>query len=358
MVADIDKRLSIFQYENVSADTKFNTKKFNEDMEYIQEDLKILYSIIDNIAHEKYIALESYVNGYLSAIENKVDYADKLATYAIDSTSLNSKVIYFSDHCPAIKTDRDKIVVTLGAIQVTPKTKVSAYVSGTGFYQDSTSFIFDDDKTIAPYLVDHDEYLVEGDTTINTYHYEAASSEAKQRIVYLPIAGFTPDEGYKYTVFAGKNFFDFQNQREHKLVSSTGDIMTDALTTVSFYVKDAKDIDIEVSREPVYKNFSEYVLKDLPDSNIRYYEMSLEADTAFSVETNGTIYARKEETGINAQKLYLRNATIAKDFDIFEELPAEKLTKTVRIEFYDADINAFHIDSIALKETSATEVPS
>lgn len=360
LIADIDTRLSIFQYEDVSADSKFNTRKFNEDMAYIHEDLKILYSIVDNIAHEKYIALESYINGYLTAIENKADYADKLAAYAIDSSAINSKVIYFSDHCPSIKVDKDKIIVALGAVQVTPKTKVSAYVNGTGFYQDSTSFVFDNEKTIAPYLVDHDEYFVEGDTTTNTYHYSSSSMEAKNRTVYLPISGFTPDERYKYTVFSGKNKINCTSLRAHVLRNNSGDIIMNETTTVSFYIKDAKNIDIEVSRTPVYKNFSEYTLKNLPDSNLQYYEMSLERGTAISIETDGTLYACKEDVGINtsSNKLYIKNATIATDFDVFEELPAEQITKNVVIYFYNVDINAFHIDSIALKETSITEVPS
>ena len=359
LLNDLDMRLAILDYIHVSPEKAFDTEKMNQDLFCIQKDLEVLYDIVNTLAEEKYLKLESYVNGYLSNLEGFADKADKKAMAEVEATTLDATIDYFTDQLPSAQFNNDKVTLYLGSVSCSPQSRVYTTIEGTGFTPQNVVFNFGADK-LTPYSVHGDTLKMKGTLTKNTYAYNIPESQGNSYTFKIANDSITANEHNTYEIFGGKDMITYRSNSSNKLVSCKDVLNTLNLENnlyVSFYLTNATQIQFDFSAEPTYKNFSSDVIQNMKRDAIRHFEFKLPYNSSFSWTTDGTIYATQEKFGINNNELYITERTLAKDFIIYEYKPGDKIVYgNVTVEIYNVSHQAFFIDSISIKEISDLEV--
>lgn len=358
LLNDLDTRLAILDYIHVASETNLDTDKMNQDLYCIQKDLEVLYDIANTLANEKYVQLESYVNGYLSNLEDIADRADKKAAEEIEATTLNASIDYFLDHTPSAKYNNDRVTLYLGSVSCTPQARIYTTIDGTGFQQKNVVFDFGG-KKLTPYSVHGDTLKMSGDLTKNTYTYTLLETE-KGYSFKIPNSSIVADEHNTYEIFGGKDNVSYRSDKSNKLVPYSelmNQINLENNTYVSFYLTNATQILFDFSQEPTYKNFTSYTIQNMKRDEVRHFEFRIPNNSSFSWSTDGTIYATKEQPAINNTELYVSGRTLARDFLIYEYKPGAKIKyDNVTATIYEISQAAFSIGSIAVKEISDLEV--
>lgn len=360
VLADVDTRGALMEYKKVHPDTEFDVEKFNDDLYMLKKDLEILYEIVEEISTKKFIELESYVNGYLLTLEQQADLVDRKAAEEIESTALNSKIIYFADSTPAVKFEVGRAVIDIGEVKCEAQSKVYGVVQGAGFNLSDVVFDFDGQK-VSPFDVNQETVKAGGSVVKNTYAYELSSSDPTGTGFKIVASGLTVNAHNHYTIYSDKNKLDYTSQKTHvhKDFQRSFSETMDTETTVEFYLHDATRISIECSQEPVRKNFDAYESHALRRDKVYRYSVTLAAGTHINIDTDGTPWANKEKAAVNGTSLYVAEPTISRDFTIIEEAPGEQVSfNSVKIYIYDPDANNFSVSSIAIKEISNLGVAS
>ena len=176
LVDNIGTRLAILDYINVEAGETVDIDKINNDMYAVYQDLKILYSIVAELANNKYIKLEAYVNGYLNTIEELADRADKHAVQSIESTALNAQTVYYTNQLPSARYRNSDVIISLGSIMCSPQSKIIGYVEGDGFDNDKAVFSIGSNN-ITPYPINNSYFKSGGTVQRNTYTYAVTDSD-------------------------------------------------------------------------------------------------------------------------------------------------------------------------------------
>ena len=363
LLNDIDTRMAIFHYDKVTADTKLDVDKMNEDIHSISKDLSILYEIVTELEGKQYKELEAYVNGYLLTLENIADQADKKAREDIEATSLGAKVVCFKSSMPEMSFDNGIATIKLGDITCDGCSKIYGAISGRGFLQSSVVFDFGEGEhqKVLPYAVNRDLVQLDGDVKKVSYTYTVPKKYSYGAAFKIANASIKVNPSHRYEAYGGANMLRRTTANSDGLVrflnASSYDLsMT---TQYSFYLTNATKIRFDFSEEPSSRNFSEDDIIGLRRDKVYYYELTLEKGASFNIETNGITYAKKEKLSVNDHELYISGYTRATDFLINEYEPAAPVTlKDVKVRIYGVNEGAFRIDTIAVKEIPETGAAS
>ena len=96
-IKNINTMLGIFQYKAVSSGETFDTKKFNEDVEYIYQDLKILYELVYELTIKEFEELQIYCETHLTELRKMAEHYQYRTKLELDSTYLGTTVLYQSN---------------------------------------------------------------------------------------------------------------------------------------------------------------------------------------------------------------------------------------------------------------------
>lgn len=351
LLADIDTKLALIDYKKVAKGTLFDTKKFNEDINAIYEDLHILFLLIDEMAIKKYAELEGYVNGYLLSLEADADRADLKAREELEATTLNADVAYFGD-ASELSYNNEIACIYCGLLNFRPQSKVFGTVTGTGFELEDVVFEIGD-KRISDYNFSGETLKLGGEVSKNYYTYEPSPQDATHSSFRVAVQDLVADESYIYEIYGGKNLIKVQPEgRLTYLEELQADksYYAEANTTYTFYLHDATHIDFDFNTEPLAKNFTSYSNSGLLRDEFTKYEFTMKKGAAFTIITDGVTYATKEEPSVSGDELYIANGTIAKDFYVIETVPGEDLYLEAKVYIYNAQEEYLDIKSVAIKE--------
>ena len=358
LLSDINTRYAILDYSHVKDDTYIDIDKFNDDFYCILKDLEILYSIVDELASKKFIELQAYVNAYLSSLEEVAERADERAYQSIESTTLNSSTVYYTDIMPA-GTLQDKVLtIPLGTMQFSPQSKVYCTINGTGFSAGDVVFKIGN-KKVSPYQLNGDTVKIGSTVTKHTYTYQLPDSQTSSAgRIKIANEAIKVNEHNKYRIYGSAGNIQVKTFKNTLLIPYE-DIASNIQSThtfYSFYLTDATKITFNLSGEPIHKNFSSYDIKNLKRDKIYYFEMELTANQAFSFNMDGKIYATKETAAVNDDELYVVNYTPAKDFIIYEYSADTKVSKNVSVSIYNLQEQYYEFGNISINEISDIEV--
>lgn len=358
LLGEMDTRYAIFKYDNVQPDTGFDLEKMINDLRCIQKDLNIIYEIVDELAREKYTRLESFVNGYLSSLENIADRADKKAMEKIETTSLGASIVFFTNDVSAVRIEDTTASIQITNLKCTPQSKLYGSIIGTGFNVEDVVFQIGE-RRFSPYTVNRSTFKVGGELECNTYTYAVNEEYPVGNAFKIPNSTIEASEKNKYEVYGARDKVKVASNTRLELIPVTklqGSIATET-TTYSFYIGNATKITFDFSAEPTYKNFSSYENQNLDKNRIYRFEFTVPAGTSFSWVHDGTIFATKEKTSINGSELCIVENTMAKDFIIYEYAPGDKVVyDDVKIIIHNIRQEVFRIESVAIKEISETGV--
>ena len=352
LLDDIDTRMPIFQYEKVNAGERFDTEKLNDDLRKIKEDLGILYAIVTELAGKKYVALEAYVNAYLSSLENIADEADERARQDYEATTLGAHTVYFKQGMPEAAFENGAAVLSLGDISCTAESNVYGVIEGYGFSQEDVAFDFGS-KRISPYSVNRETVRTGGTSKRETYTYTLPANSQYHASFKIANSNIPVDDGYAYAAYGGANKLSMEADDETKLTGFlNGASYTNGKETrYRFYLMNATRIRFDFSEAPESRSFTEDDSTGLKRNNVYAFDFVMKADASFTVETDGIVYATKEKLSVNGGELYVSGYTKAEDFIIYVTNPGDPVVlKDVKVRIYGAKESEFSVTSVAVKE--------
>ena len=129
-------------------------------------------------------------------------------------------------------------------------------------------------------------------------------------------------------------------------------------TTVSFYLVGGTYITFEFSNEPLSRNFDEYenYFGQEAGLSVKHYKFRIAEGTAFDFNTDGEVFATKENSSVYNDNLYVQNLTPAKSFRIYEFQPGtEIIFDSAKVKIFGANEKTLKVDSIAIKQLTKIE---
>ena len=126
-----------------------------------------------------------------------------------------------------------------------------------------------------------------------------------------------------------------------------------AYSSVRFFLKNPTYLNFEFSKEPVYKNFSQYQNASITSETTEIEFTAGENPIVFNFLTDGELYAEKLDVNIVNDKLYATKKTTVTDL-LLETIEFKAPISFDKIEVIidNIDRNIFHINSIAIKQQS------
>lgn len=352
LLNDIDTKKAIFEYEKVKAGENLDTKKLNDDLFCIKKDLETLYQIVSELAGEKYVQLEAYVNGYLSSLEAVADEADKKAREDFEGMSLGSRVVYFKQGMPEATFGNEMVTLMLGNISCTADSKAYGVIEGYGFERENVIFDFGG-KKVSPYSVSRETVSTGGETKKSTYTYTLPKNNAYHASFKLANSNIAVDEGYRYEVYGGAGKLSSEAPNKKMLVAFSNGVSyeAEARTHYSFYLVNATKIRFDFSAAPETRSFPEDDVSSMRRDKVYKFDFVMPQDSVFNIETDGIVYATKEEVAINGKELYIVGHTDAEDFLVNVYQPGGPVVfDDVKVYIYGVKRDEFSITSIAVKE--------
>ena len=125
---DIDTRLSIFRHTIVKEGSSFDTKQFNKNIDYIYNDLKILYKILYEITVEEYNNLRQYIQTHLVEMQEYANTYLEKANLEAYSTSLGKTILFKDRNFSLDYNDTDQII-SLGQIELEDACKILCIIN-------------------------------------------------------------------------------------------------------------------------------------------------------------------------------------------------------------------------------------
>lgn len=358
-IKNIDTMLGVFQYKPVAFGEEFDTKKFNDDLECIYQDLRILYELAYELTVKDFEELQTYCETHLSELNKMARHYQYRTKLELDSTYLGTTVLYQSDGYNALM-DNGTLTIDLGDIEVEEQSKLACIIDSQEVNVNNVIFSFTDSDGIvsvcSPYSYNNDFFIVPGNLKVNTYNFELNDDTIYSSFIC------TPDElvdkvnhDNRYILFGGRNFISIGYVNKKYMKKTDNVQLYDSDPGIfEFYIVNGTYANFEFSSEPSSKNFDGYEIKDIP----RHQKIVIEhgANFAFDFATDGEIYATKKEAEILNNELYYPYPDQITDIMIEEYSVGEKKSYSVKLTagpFYNGNIP--NINAIAIKQLSMLE---
>lgn len=361
-ISNIDSMLGIFQYTNVGRSEEFDTKKFNEDMLRIWQDLKILYELALEITVKDYEELQIWCETYLTELQNMAKrYRYKTST-EMEQTYLGTTILHQSSGFD-INNNNGVVTINLGDISVEAGAKLFCIFEAENVSSQNIIFrLIDKDNDIlscSPYNYNHDFITVPGTLNKNTYSVSLNGMNVRTSFFCTPesLSGKLSYNN-KYKLYGGKDFMSFNYVNKlyaKKVVGVPVDMPEGGIVT--FFILDSTYVNFEFSTEPKHKNFDGTVISE----PLRCQKIVIEHDSniSFDFVTDGTIYATCVDGIITNGELVYPTADQVDDIMIEEYCLGNNVTYNISVKITNiSGGNVPIIQNIAIKQLSALEVIS
>lgn len=356
-IDSIDNLLSIFRYSDVSPGDTFDTDTFNQNFQHIGEDLKIIYSIVDDLCNKEYLSVKEYIDSHLNELEDCAKRYELLAKAEMGNTSLG-KTIFFQSNGYSQTINNKTAIISLGAITFKQASRISCLIDIDNISSSDILFNFRNASgsislNCAPNNYNNSSLLLPGSLVKDTYEFSIDSNQSITTSFPLDPVGLVFNNESSYKVLGAKNKILFTNNSgQSNLVSKSkySSIATPSSGIIKFVVRGGTYIDFEFSNEPVSRNFSGYGIKNM--KSIHEISIGCPESFVFNYKTDGTVYASVENCIAVDNELFYPGSTDARDFLIEETSHGAPLILIASVSILAGDPV---INSIAIKELVVLE---
>ena len=353
----IELRLSIFKSPKIKEGSTFNTNEFNNAIKCIYDDLAILYKLLYEVTVVEYNKLSYYIDSHLRELDEVSRMYLKRAELESYSTAMG-KSLYFSHNNFNVDKSGDTSVVNLGKIEIENASKVACILNSNNVDYSNAVFKFkngDDIVSCNAYNYNHDTVIFPGENIRHEYNIKISDSQKINGKLELPILAENISGG-SFITLAGKDKILYKKANKNKEIIEEKPVAINALSFsshsyIDFYVIGGTSINFRFSKKPVATNFN---MNSNRIENLNYiHHFFIECDEDFSFDfelEKGSVYAVKENTLVDQNKLYYSGQIDVKDFMIIHTVPGEKKTYDTTIEIHNTSVSEDDIDSIMIKK--------
>lgn len=360
ILSNINTSLGILQYVNIGKGEEFDTKKFNEDMLRIWQDLKILYTLAYDITVKDYEELKVWSEVKLEELKNMTDNYRYKTKFELDSTYLGT-TIFFQSVGYDIKNENGVVKVNLGTVSAEAQAKLFCVFDCDAVNPRNVIFSFKNSKGLisncSPYVYNRDFFTVEGTLRKNTYNVVLNGEKVRTSFICTPasLAGKVSHDN-KYKLYGGKGFIT-KGYLAKKYAAVTLNVPIEIGGEggiVTFFIVNGSYATFSFSEEPQHKNFNGTDIKNMPYCQkivIEHYK-----DISFTFKTDGIIFATCHDGSIVNGELLYPAADPVNDIMIEEYTVGSKQSYDVTVTagpFNDGRIPDIKI--IAIKQVSMLE---
>lgn len=346
---DIDFKLSMFAWRVKSHASRFDPDTYNKEYETLWRDLKILYECVNELAVKEYAALRKYIESELDVLEAAA--IDNFNKAELETTSTFGKTLFYLGNGFNQQYKNGTITVDVGDIKTRRGSRIAAVFTSTDVDLANVSFTIGD-KKIAPYNYAGEYYKVPGGPVPKEF--DGTVSTASKRGTYVAVTTDNKIDGSKeYSVLNGLNRVRFTGESykvSYPDIKSAEAIRFDEAGEYSFYIFNGSKAVFSFTDDPVKTSFNsrEITIKD----KICRVSFSLRPGTAWTVSTDGNVYAVKPGTAIKSDTLFCEYSDESlKEYKIIETGRGEEITLSVSCMISNADKPYYDITGIALKES-------
>lgn len=347
-VADIDSRLSIFQYTEIENGEEFDTEYFNKIFVDILADLQILYKLAYKLSVEKYKELKEYADMHLTELSSFADRYERKSKFEVGSTYIGTTKYYQTGGRGFdFELGANHATVKLGSISFKSGSKVACIFESQKINPKDVVFSFGN-MNCSPFSINKDYFNVPGEPKCKLYSYETPADMKVNEHHAIKPEGFTPDTNAKYFIYAGQNIFKTSTGLYEKIVGTP--FRTTHPTKIEFYIKDATFIRFDMNQQPISKNFNGSEVEH-PERNQKIF-MEVGTGFTFDMVTDGQIYAERKEGQIKNNILYYPGFENLFDYLVEEYKFTDDKTYDVSVTINKLSREVpLEIDMIALKES-------
>ena len=354
-LSTIDSKLSILQFVDVEENTQFDTKKYNEDIRRLYQDLLILYKLTYQHAMVTYKQIKEYAELHLTELERLAKRYQYKTRFETNSTSLG-KTIFFQTSSFPMEVENSVATLSLGSVKVKQGSRIACLFEGDEISDENVIFSLGD-YNCSPYSYNKDFLVIPGKPTFNSYYYEIPSDLQSNSFVALTPDDFTLKQNNIYIVYAGENqvstiingYRTLLTKQENSPISAPSQ-----RGRIEFYVVGGTYITFDFNQQPLSQNFAGYKLEHLES----HHKIVLEYDAGFifNYVTDGIVYAARNNGFIENGVLYYPDTIDATTF--FIEEYGESNEEILELIVYINSLNTASlpkINMIALKELTTVE---
>ena len=355
----INTMLGIFQYIQVSNGDQIDTKKINEDIVRIYQDLKILYELAYQITVKEYEELKVYCESKLVELQNMAEEYQYKTKFEMDSTYIGDTVFYQSNGYD-ITNDNGCITIKLGKISVEQQSKLTCVIDCDSLDQENIIFSFVDDDgkayNCSPYDYNKDFFIVPGTLKCNTYTVDTKNERISSSFICTPydLQGQISHD-HKYKLYGGKGYVClgyYSKQYAEKLTNVPITIANGGICT--FYILNGTYANFNFTTMPDNKNFEGVQITELNE----HHKIIIEHRSTLSFDfiTDGTIYATHQNGIVKNNELYYPISDQISDVLVKDYSVGDKIDLDVTITagpYLRQGIPI--INSIAIKQLSSLE---
>lgn len=358
-IKNIDNMLGIFQYKAVAAGETFDTKKFNDDLECIYQDLKILYELAYELTVKEFEELQTYCEVHLSELKEMARHYQYKTKLELDSTYLGTTVFYQSKGYNSTM-ENGLLTIDLGNIQVEEQSKLACLIDSEDINISNVIFSFTDNNGIvsvcSPYEYNKDFFIVPGKIKTNIYNFELTDDTIYSSFICTPeeLVGKVNHDN-RYILFGGRDYVSigYKNKKYMKKTDNV-QLYNNESGVFEFYIVDGTYAEFEFSNEPKSKNFNGYRIDNM--TNHRKIVIEHGPNFYFDFNTDGKIYATRKEATILNNELYYPYPDQVTDIMIEEYSVGNKKDYNIKVTagpFNNGDMP--NINAIAIKQLSMLE---
>lgn len=362
----IELRLAIFKSPSIKEGSVFDTKEFNEAIKSIYADLAILYQLLHDITVKEYNKLSYYIDSHLRELNDMATMYLKRAELESYSTALG-KSIYFSHSGFEIESYGDSSIIKLGKVDISDAAEVACVgnINNTNYenvvFKFKTKVTNDDGKeedriiSCNAYNYNHDSVVFPGNKNRDTYEISINDSQKVNSILELPVI-ISGTDNSTFTTMAGKGMILYKKADENGEILEEKPVALDALafeghSYIDFYVVGGSNIRFRFNKKPIATNFNTETGAIETLDYIHHFFIECGEGFSFDFELEeGVVYAMKENTLIEDEKVYYSGKMDMKDFLLVQEHEGEKRSYDATVEIRHAAITADDIESIMIKK--------
>jgi hypothetical protein len=355
---NIDRYLAIFKQKNRKPEERFDAALFTKEMSEIHQDLQFLYELLYDLAVVEFEDIKAFADGHLREIEKKTREYKARVDIETNSSFIGETIFYMDGPFPWFTKD-NYTFTELGEVDIRPGSKIAFLVSGTNLSNENIMLGLikgSETKYVQPYNYQHDTFTAKGSSAVNSYEVEINHDVLLKDTFELTHEALEPNSKSSYIAYKGRNkILTTQNkEREHVAQEADYSFLVDGNWEVSFYIKGGTYAKFEFSKEIKNKNFEGIELRNL--SSVHRIRMKDEGAFAFSVKTDGEIYAEQEMCYAKDSKLIHMGGSLSNDFMIEEYTSSEPERYSVFLRVFSDHEEYPEIDSVAIKELTESDV--
>lgn len=353
----IELRLSIFKNPKIKEGSLFDTNEINNAIKDIYDDLAILYKLLYEITVVEYNKLSYYIDSHMRELDEISRMYLKRAELESYSTAIG-KSLYFSHNNFDIDKSGDMSIINLGNIDIEDASKIACILNSNNVDYSNVVFKFkknDDIISCNAYNYNHDTIIFPGEKNKEEYNIKISDSQKISGRLELPILT-NNTLGGSFITLAGKDKILYKKADKNKEIIEEKPVAINALSFsshsyIDFYVIGGTSITFRFNKKPIATNFN---MNSNRIENLNYiHHFFIECDEDFSFDfelEKGSVYAIKETTLVDQDKLYYSGQIDVKDFMVIHTMPGEKKTYDAVIEIHDTTITEDDIESIMIKK--------